>query len=111
MTLLPRPVAVMTLVPVVLLTLGTAGFHLLEGLPLFDALYLTVVTLTTIGYGDIVPRTMPGRVFTMGLILGGVFTLLYAATALIRVVVSGELAEYLGKQNMERTIAKMKDHV
>jgi voltage-gated potassium channel len=90
---------------------GTIGYHFLEGMSYFEALYFTVTTITTVGYGDLVPKTTGGRIFTMILVLSGVFTMFYAATALIRTVVSGELAEHLGKQQMERTLAQMKDHI
>ena len=69
------------------------GYQHLEGLSFnkyFE--YFTAMTLTTVGYGDIVPRTQEGRVFTMLLVFSGVFTMFYAATAVIRTMVSGELA-------------------
>jgi voltage-gated potassium channel len=99
------------LVPTVLLLVGMLGFHLLEQWSLFEALYFTVVTLTTIGYGDIVPLTAGGRVFTMFLSLGGVFTLFYLAAEIIRAVISGEVRGILGKQRMERALAELKAHV
>jgi len=99
------------LVPVFLVAVGTIGYHILEPLSLFDSLYLTVITMTTIGYGDIYPKTDAGRVFTMVLVLFGVFTFFYAATSLIRAVVSGELAEFMGQQQLERTLDQMHDHI
>lgn len=99
------------LVPLLLVVGGTAGFQILEGLSLFEALYLTVITLTTIGYGDIVPETDGGKLFTMMLVIGGVFTFFYAATALIRAVVSGEVGDLLGRRYMERALAHMHHHV
>src|SRR5262249_6623793 len=99
------------LVPLVLVLAGTVGYHLLEGLTLFESLYLSVITLTTIGYGDLVPKTPAGRVFTMLLVIVGVFTLFYAATAAIRAIVSGEVQDFLGKQLMERHLAQLRDHL
>ena len=63
---------------------GMVGYHWIEGFSYLDSLYVTVTTLTTVGYGDFVPHTPAGKVFTVFLILGGVFTLFYAATAAIR---------------------------
>jgi voltage-gated potassium channel len=101
----------MLLVPTLLLLTGTVGYHLIEGWSLFDALYLTVITLTTVGYGDLHPRTTAGRTFTMVLLLVGVFTLFYAATEIIRVIVSGEVRTALGRQRMERSLAGLRDHL
>lgn len=109
--MLPRQVLLTFLVPVVLVLAGMVGFHLLEGLSLFDSLYLTVITLTTVGYGDVHPRTPAGRVFTIALVLTGVFVVFYAMTALIRVIVSGELRATFGKRHMERALALLKDHI
>jgi voltage-gated potassium channel len=98
-------------VPLFLVVAGTVGYTLIEGWPLLDALYMTVITLSTIGYGETHPLSTAGRVFTMLLILGGVYVFLSAAMAIIRTIVSGEMAELLGKQQMERTLSKMKDHI
>lgn len=111
MPLLPRNLLLTLLVPPGLVLVGTFGYQMLEDMSFFDSLYLTVMTITTVGYGDLVPNTRGGRIFTMFLVLSGVFTMFYAATALIRVVVSGELAAHLGKQQMERTLAQLKDHI
>jgi voltage-gated potassium channel len=98
-------------IPTVLILVGAACYHILEGWPLFDALYFTVVTLTTIGYGDLVPKTDAGKAFTVVFALGGVFTLFYLAADFLRAVVTGEVRTLLGKQRMERALAGLKDHL
>jgi hypothetical protein len=70
-------------IPVVLVATGTAGYQLIEGWNPFDALYMAVITLTTVGFMEIHPLSPAGRVFTMLLALGGVFTLFYVATELV----------------------------
>ncbi len=109
--MLPRSFLLTLLVLPLLVVVGSVGFHLLEGRSLFDSLYFTVITLTTIGYGDVVPNTPEGRIFTMFLALSGVFILFYAATSVIRIMVTGELRKILGRQQMERTLSQMKDHI
>jgi voltage-gated potassium channel len=99
------------LVPVVLVAVGTIGFHFIEGWPYFKAFYFTVITLTTVGYGDVVPVTQAGQSFTIGLLLVGVFSIFYAAAAIIRAVVSGEVRAALEKQYMERSLAELKNHL
>lgn len=109
--MLPYRVIGALLVPVFLIVVGTVGFYFIEKMSLFDSLYLTVITVTTVGYGDLYARTRPGQVFTIVLLLGGVFTLFYAATELIRAVVSGEVQQALGRQRMERSLAELKGHL
>ena len=100
------------LVPFVMVLIGTLGYYFIEkDYSLFDALYMTVITLATIGYEEVHPLSKWGRLFTIFLILGGVTTFLYAATATVRAVVSGEVRELLGRQRMERSLAQMEDHL
>jgi voltage-gated potassium channel len=97
-------------VPVLLAVAGTAGYHFVEGWGIFDALYMTIITITTVGFTEVHPLSHAGRWFTMLLSLGGIFTLFYAATELIRAVVSGEVRSVLGRQRMERSLAEIRDH-
>jgi voltage-gated potassium channel len=72
---------------------------------------MTVTTLTTVGFGEVHPLSHGGRVFTMLLIMGGVFTLFYSITEFIRAVVNGEIQGIFGRQRMERTLAELADHI
>jgi voltage-gated potassium channel len=108
---LPRRYVWLIVVPVGLIVAGTAGFTLIEGWSLLDSLYVTVITLSTVGYGDLAPKSAAGRVFTIFLVLGGVFTLFYAAAEVIRAIVSGEVRAIFGRQRMERSLAELKDHL
>jgi voltage-gated potassium channel len=105
-----RRLLLLLLVPSILLVVGTLGYHFIEGWSLFESLYQTINTLTTLGFGD-GPRTAGGRTFTMLLALGGIFTLFYAVTELIRTVVSGEVQEIMGRQHMERSLTAQQDHL
>ena len=110
--MLPRRFLVTILIPILLVVAGTIGYEAIEeDYTFFDALYMTVITLTTVGYGETKPLSTAGRVFTMFLLLGGVFTLFYAATETIRAVVSGELRNTMGRQRMQRQLAGMKNHL
>ncbi|RLG35239.1 hypothetical protein DRN80_02215 [Methanosarcinales archaeon] len=90
---------------------GIAGFMYLEGLSLFDSLYMTVVTITTVGYGDITPGTFYGRIFTTGLIVSGVGITLYVLVEMMGLVVEGRLSEAFGIVKVKRSVAKMKNHM
>jgi voltage-gated potassium channel len=98
-------------VPVLLVVLGTFGYRAVEGWTLNEALYMTVITITTVGFQEVHPLSPEGRVFTMFLALGGVFTVFYAASAAIRAIVSGEVGGEVGRQRMERMLQDLKDHV
>jgi voltage-gated potassium channel len=109
---LMRRYALLVLVPVGLVVVGTLGYYLIEPrYTPFDALYMTVITLTTVGYGEVHELSTAGRVFTMGLLLGGVFALFYTATELIRLVVSGEMQDLWGRQRMARSLAGLDRHL
>jgi voltage-gated potassium channel len=110
---LPRRFLLLALVPAVLVVIGTLGYWILEpDYTLFDALYMTVITLTTVGYEEIHhPLDTRGRVFTILLLFGGVFTVFYAVSEIIRGVVSGELQVIYGRRRMERDLAGLKNHL
>jgi voltage-gated potassium channel len=90
---------------------GTLGFIWFEALPPFEAFYLTIVTLATIGYGDIVPVTRAGRAFAILLVLGGGGTALYLVAAVAQLVVEGQLREFWGKSAMERRMEHQSGHI
>jgi voltage-gated potassium channel len=106
-----RRIAIAAITPLALLAIGTGGYHTIEGWSYFDSIYMTVTTLATVGFGEIHPLSAHGRIFTVGLILGGVFTMAAAVTSVISSLVSGEVQRLLGRQRMERSLATMKDHV
>ncbi|RJS83286.1 potassium channel protein [Methanophagales archaeon] len=89
---------------------GTLGFAYLEGLTPFNALYLTIATVTTVGYGDIVPETQGGKLFTMGLIISGVGITLYVLIEIMGLVLEGRLSKAFGIAREKRSVAKMKNH-
>ncbi|MEW6658642.1 MAG: potassium channel protein [Thermodesulfobacteriota bacterium] len=93
-----------------ILVLGSLGFVWLEGWPFFDALYMTVTTLTTVGYGEVHPLTPLGKAYNMVLILAGMGVLFYIVTSLARVVVEGEIAAALGKRKLLKQIKKISGH-
>jgi voltage-gated potassium channel len=99
------------LVLLVLLLTGTLGYRFVGGWDLFDALYMTVITITTVGFHEVKPLGPTGRLFTMALALGGVFTAFYAAGAFIRAIVTGEIRTVFGRQRMESQLAHLDNHL
>jgi voltage-gated potassium channel len=93
-----------------LLLVGTLGFVWLEGWSFFDALYMTVTTLTTVGYGETHPLDQIGRTYNMVLILTGMGVMFYIVGSLARVVIEGELQAVLGRRKLIKHIKRLKNH-
>jgi voltage-gated potassium channel len=106
-----RPLVAPLVVLFLLLVSGTLGYRLVGGWHWLDALYMTVITITTVGFHEVQPLGPAGRLFTMGLALGGVFTAFYAAAAFIRAVVTGEIRTVFGRQRMESQLAQLNNHL
>lgn len=92
------------------LLLGTAGFVLIEDYPPFDAFYMTLTTMTTVGYGEIHPLSRAGRMFNTLVILIGVTVMFLAIGAMTQTVIELEFGEYFGKRRTRRMIEKLRDH-
>src|SRR5213593_2854359 len=89
---------------------GTFGFHLIEGWPVADSLYVTVQTLTTVGYGDQTPRSGPGRGFAVLVMLIGAGGVALAVSSIVQSVVQSQLVATFGQRRISRIVSKMQDH-
>jgi voltage-gated potassium channel len=98
-------------VPALLVVIGTVGYVLIERWTWFDALYMSVITLMTIGYGEVHELDRAGRAFTMVLALLGATTLAASATYVLQFVIGGELNKTFGRQRMQRALDSVRDHV
>lgn len=95
----------------IIISVGTIGYHLMEGWSFLDSLYMTVITLATVGYGEIHPLSAGGRVFTIFLIFSSVGTMGYAIASLTKFIVEGEFNQLIRGRRMSNQIANMKDHI
>src|SRR5215813_1415856 len=93
-----------------ILAIGTVGFTVIEGYPPFDAFYMTLTTMTTVGYGEIHPLSRAGRVFNVFLIFFGVTTIFIAIGAMTQTIIEIEFGDAIGKRRNKRMIDKLKDH-
>jgi voltage-gated potassium channel len=89
---------------------GTLGFRLVEGWPLFDAFYMTLITLTTVGYGEIHPLSVHGRMFASFLMLVGVATVFVSFAILGDTLLRLELADYFGRRRRTRMLQHIAGH-
>jgi voltage-gated potassium channel len=83
---------------------------LIEGWSFFDSLYMTIITLSTVGYSELGGLSSSGRLFTIFLIIGGVGTVLYSLSAGARFILEGELQELFGRSRLEKRIKELRDH-
>lgn len=90
---------------------GTSGFMVLEQFSFFDALYMTIITITTIGYAEIHQLSFAGRVFNIFLIIGSFSTFTYALAKLTQYIASGDLNRYFKNRKIMQDINSLKGHV
>lgn len=110
-SLLPRGLKISALIFLMVLMAGTIGFHLIEGRTLFSSLYWTVETVTTVGYGDILPTGVVGRGFAIVIMLLGVSLGLYSLSSMVGFMVSGEFTRVRKAINLNSQLENIKNHV
>lgn len=92
------------------LAAGTAGYRLIEGWSLLDSLFMTVITVGTVGYGETHPLSRAGQIFTIFLILGGIGLFTYGFSTMAAIIIEGDLSEAFRRRRMEKDIAKLSNH-
>lgn len=93
-----------------IVSFGTIGYMVIEGWSFLDSLFMTVTTLTTVGYREVRELSSSGRWFTIILIIGGVGTMLYALSTGAKFILEGEIQELIGRRRLEKKIKELKDH-
>ena len=89
---------------------GTVVFHRIEGWSILDSLYVTAQTVTTVGFGDLTPRTIWGRAFATVFMLVGVGIVLYALTSAVQSIVQSEMVAMFGQRRLSRKMSKLRNH-
>jgi voltage-gated potassium channel len=95
---------------VFIIVFGTIGYVVLEGWTFLDSIYMTITTITTVGYREIHELSLKGRIFTICLIVGGVGTVLYSLSTGARIILEGELKDIFGRRKLEKKIKDLYDH-
>src|ERR1700689_2646596 len=106
-----RRLALILIAMVVTLGGGTLGFVWIEHYSLFDAFYMTLTTVTTVGYGEIHTLSHAGRVFNSFLIFFGVLVMLLAIGAMTQTIVELEFNQFFGKRRIKSMIEKLDGHI
>ncbi|MCE2470863.1 MAG: NAD-binding protein [Anaerolineae bacterium] len=94
----------------IIVHIGIAGYMVFEGKTLFEAIYLTIITLTTIGYGDVVPTTEIGRVFTLGLVFAGLGALAFFLSSSFALLFSPEAMARRRNFRLRQKIDRLTNH-
>ena len=92
------------------ITFGTFGYHIFEEMPFFDAFYMTMITISTVGFSELKPLSVYGRIITIIIITSGVTISAYTIGTLLRMFIEGELRKTFGRRKMEKMIKALKNH-
>ncbi len=93
-----------------IISLGTAGFIVIERWNFIDAIYMTIITLSTVGYREVHDLSTQGKIFNMFLIIGGVGSVFYALSTGAQLLLEGELQELFGRKRLEKKIKDLSNH-
>ena len=93
-----------------LVLVGTCGYMFIEGWAFDDAFYMTIITLATVGYGEVHQISDIGRIFTIILIVSGVGYFMYVVGLIVQFLVEDRIRVILGRRKLDKRIAKLKDH-
>jgi voltage-gated potassium channel len=105
-----KKLTIAVIIIILLFLSGVAGYVLIEHWSVFDAVYMTVITLATVGYGETHPLSNAGRLFTMILIMVGLSTFIYGVSTITAFFIEGELGGYLRRKKMANKIEKLEGH-
>ncbi|MEK7196901.1 MAG: NAD-binding protein, partial [Nitrospirota bacterium] len=89
---------------------GSAGYMVIEGWNCIDSLYMTIITIASVGYREVHDLSPNGRIFTIILIIGGVGSVAYTLTTVAKIVLEGEIKEIFGRKRLEKKIKELKNH-
>ena len=95
---------------ILIVAAGTIGYMMIEGWPFVDALYMTVITISTVGFKEVNQVGEGGRIFTMVLVFSGVGFTLYVAAAVVQFMVEGRIRIIMGRRRLNKKIDRLKNH-
>ena len=93
-----------------IIVFGIFGYSIFEDMPLFDAFYMTIITISTVGFSEIRPLTVVGRSITLVIIVLGISAGTYTIGVIVRWFVEGELRKIFGRRKLQKQMADLKNH-
>ena len=94
-----------------IVTVGTMGYTLLEGWTPVDAFYMTIITLTTVGFSEVQPLSSAGRIFTVVLIISGLTAIAYASRIIIEYLITTDVSHIWRHRRMKQQLNELSDHL
>jgi len=95
---------------IIIVAIGVIGYMVIEGWTFLDSIYMTITTITTVGFREVHPLSEAGRIFSIFLIIGGVGGALYILTTIMGYLIEGQFDITLGRRRMKNKIARLKKH-
>ncbi|NTV58971.1 MAG: potassium channel family protein, partial [Deltaproteobacteria bacterium] len=105
-----RHAGTLLLLPVLLIGIGTGGYMILQGFSFIEALYMTVITLATVGFGEVKPLDETGRIFTILLILTGAAFVAYQLAYFSRLMLDVDLMDLYRRRKLKKNLEQLQDH-
>ena len=105
-----KKISISIAVLLMILIYGTTGYMIIEKSSITDAIYMTVISITTVGFSEVIPLSPAGKYFTMFLIFGGVGLFLFIVSLITQAMVEGGLQTFMGRRHMEKKLADLKGH-
>ncbi len=94
----------------IVIAVGVAGYMLIDGWNFLDSFYMVIMTIATVGYGEVHPQGPPGRIFTSALIVIGVATMLYSFGVFASTLTDNALGEYRRQRRLQHELDRLRDH-
>ena len=94
-----------------ILAIGVVGYTVIEGWSFLDSFYMTILTVSTVGFQEVHELSTAGRIFSIILIIGGVGTMFYTLTTIVQYIIEGRFGNILGRSRMKERISKLQGHV
>ncbi|PKL36218.1 MAG: potassium channel protein [Spirochaetae bacterium HGW-Spirochaetae-1] len=92
------------------IAIGTMGYHVIEGMTVFEAFYMTIITISSVGFQEVRPLTVAGRIITIFVIVTGITIAGYTLGTILRMFIEGELRKTFGRRKVEKKIAELTNH-
>jgi len=105
-----HPLLLASVIAILVIISGTLGYHFIEGWSLLDSLYMTIISITTVGFSEVAPLSNLGKMFTILLLLSGIGIAAYAFGTGVKFIIEGQIRLLRGQSRMQKKIQSLKGH-